>query len=171
MSDFLEHDRKNRQECEGIALHSNKTNAGRILSLTVESETRIRHTMPPLMILSAGDYEPLLRVVSSSLQGIEFQVFEVADGMEAVRKAQEIQPDLVLLDIGLPKLGGIEAAKRIRELAPQSRLLFVSQESNSEMVGETFRVGAQGYVHMESLLASKGRRASAYQRNCTGPIS
>src|SRR5262245_53200213 len=106
--------------------------------------------MPPLMILSAGDYAPLLHLVSSSLQTTEFQVFEVADGMEAVRKAQELQPDLVLLDIGLQKLDGIEAAKRIRELAPQSRLLFVSQESNSDMVGETFRVGAQGYVHMQS---------------------
>jgi DNA-binding NarL/FixJ family response regulator len=71
----------------------------------------------------------------------------VSDGLEAVQKAKELQPDLILLDIGLPKLNGIEVAKRVRRFAPIARLLFVSQESSSDVVRETFRLGAQGYVH------------------------
>jgi len=57
-----------------------------------------------------------------------------------------MQPDLILLDIGLPKLNGIEAARRIRELAPQSKILFVSQESSVEVVQTVLTLGASGYV-------------------------
>ena len=66
--------------------------------------------------------------------------------MEAIELAQALQPDLILLDIGLPKLNGIEAARRIRELAPQSKILFVSQESSVEVVQAAFSLGASGYV-------------------------
>ena len=54
---------------------------------------------------------------------------------------------MILIGIGLPKLNGIEAANRIRRLAPQAKLLFVSEESDSDVVQETFRLGARGYVH------------------------
>jgi CheY-like chemotaxis protein len=70
----------------------------------------------------------------------------LADGLEAVQKAKELQPDLVLLDIGLPKLNGIEVAKRVRTVAPGARILFVSQESSSDIVREAVRVGALGYI-------------------------
>jgi DNA-binding NarL/FixJ family response regulator len=63
-----------------------------------------------------------------------------------VRKAQELQPDLILLDIGLPGLNGIEAARRIRTLSPQSRILFVSQESSADVIEEAMNSGALGYV-------------------------
>jgi hypothetical protein len=69
------------------------------------------------------------------------------DGVAAVRKAQALQPDLILLDIGLPKLNGLQAAEQIRVLAPNAKLLFVSLESSSAAVREAFRLGAQGYVH------------------------
>jgi DNA-binding NarL/FixJ family response regulator len=52
---------------------------------------------------------------------------EASDGLEAVHKAEEMQPDLIVLDRGLPTLNGIEAARRIRKLAPQSKILFLSQ--------------------------------------------
>ena len=71
---------------------------------------------------------------------------EVTDGLEAVQKAQELQPDLILLDIGLPRLNGIEAARRIRKLSPKSKVLFVSQESSADVVQEALRTGAEGYV-------------------------
>jgi CheY-like chemotaxis protein len=73
-------------------------------------------------------------------------ITEVGDGLQAVEKARELQPDLVLTDIGLPGLNGIEAARRIKLLCPRSKLIFVTQECSVEMVREAFRVGASGYV-------------------------
>jgi DNA-binding NarL/FixJ family response regulator len=73
-------------------------------------------------------------------------VGEAADGLEAVQKAEELQPDLILLDIGLPTLNGIAAARRIRELSPKSKILFLSQESSVDAVQEALSVGGQGYV-------------------------
>ena len=77
----------------------------------------------------------------------ELQVIgEVSDGLEAVHKAEKLQPDLIVLDIGLPSLNGIEAARQIRELSPNSKILFLSQESSADLVEETLRLGALGYV-------------------------
>ena len=71
----------------------------------------------------------------------------VADGLEAVHNAEELQPDLMLLDIGLPRLNGIEVAKRVRKLAPAVRILFVSADSCSDIIRDALRIGALGYVH------------------------
>ena len=71
---------------------------------------------------------------------------EAADGAEAVQKAVEFQPDLILLDSDLPKLSGIEAARQIRKVVPNSKILFVSQDSNPEVVQAAFQLGARGYV-------------------------
>ena len=73
-------------------------------------------------------------------------VAEATDGLEAVQKAEELQPDLILFDVGLPKLNGIEAARRIRTVSPESKILFVSQESSADVVQEALRLGALGYV-------------------------
>jgi DNA-binding NarL/FixJ family response regulator len=69
-----------------------------------------------------------------------------SDGLEAVQKAEELQPDLILLDIGLPSLNGIEVARQIRKLSPKSKILFVSQESSADIVQGALGTGAQGYV-------------------------
>ena len=105
--------------------------------------------MPPITVLVVDDYEPFRRFVCSMLEErAEFQVIgQASDGLEAIQKAVELQPDLILMDIGLPKLNGISAAKQIRGLARHSKLIFVSQESDSEVVQETFRLGASGFVH------------------------
>jgi DNA-binding NarL/FixJ family response regulator len=71
---------------------------------------------------------------------------EAADGAEAVQKAVEFQPDLILLDSDLPKLSGIDAARQIRKVVPKSKILFVSQDSNPEVVQSAFQLGARGYV-------------------------
>lgn len=77
----------------------------------------------------------------------ELQIIEeVADGLEAVQKAEDLQPDLIMLDIGLPSLNGIDAARRIRKLSPKSKILFMSQESSAHVVQEALALGALGYV-------------------------
>jgi DNA-binding NarL/FixJ family response regulator len=103
---------------------------------------------PSIRVLIAEDYEPYRRFVSSTVQGISttFSTLEVGDGQEAVQKAKEFQPELILLDIGLPSLNGIEAAKQIREFSPQSRILFVTMESSAEMVEGALATGAAGYL-------------------------
>lgn len=70
----------------------------------------------------------------------------MCDGLEAVQKAEELRPDLILLDIGLPTLNGIEVARRIRKLSPESKIIFVSQESSADVVQAALALGAQGYV-------------------------
>jgi CheY-like chemotaxis protein len=70
----------------------------------------------------------------------------VADGFEAVLEAEEMQPDLVLLDIGLPGLDGIEAARHIRKVAPDSKIIFLSQENDPDLARAALSVGAHGYV-------------------------
>src|SRR5580765_4251267 len=99
-------------------------------------------------VLVAEDYEPFRRFLSSTLQSRrELRVIgEVADGLEAIRKARQFQPELVLLDIGLPTLNGIEAARQIRAVSPNSKILFVSQESSADIVHAALQSGAQGYV-------------------------
>jgi DNA-binding NarL/FixJ family response regulator len=66
--------------------------------------------------------------------------------LEGVEKAVELQPALIVLDIGLPKLNGIEAARRIRKLSPKSKILFLSQESSAEVVQAAMNLGAVGFV-------------------------
>jgi len=73
-------------------------------------------------------------------------VAEAADGITAVEKAKELQPDLILLDIGLPDLNGMEVARQIRDCCPQSKILIVSEQHLSEIAEEAFHAGAYGYV-------------------------
>ena len=68
------------------------------------------------------------------------------DGLEAVQTVQLLQPDLVLLDIGKPRLNGIEAARRIREVSPKCKILFLSEDRSWDIVEEGLRTGAKGYV-------------------------
>src|SRR5277367_5137812 len=100
-------------------------------------------------VLVVEDFEPLRLLLCSKLQESEaFKVIDQAsDGLEAVQKAAELQPDLVLLDLVLPKLNGMEVAKRVRKMSPGTAILFVSQESSVDFVREALRVGALGYVH------------------------
>src|SRR3989442_2004320 len=100
-------------------------------------------------VLLVEDYEPFRQLICRELrQRPEFQVIgQASDGLQAIQQAESLQPDLILLDLGLPKLNGLEAARQIRGLAPGAKLLFVSQESSSDIVKETLRLGGQGYVH------------------------
>jgi len=94
------------------------------------------------------DSEPFRKFICSTLgKRPELQIVgEVSDGLEAVQKAEELQPDLIVLDIGLPSLNGIEAARRIRKLSTKPQILFLSQESSADVVQEALGTGAGGYV-------------------------
>jgi DNA-binding NarL/FixJ family response regulator len=102
----------------------------------------------PLGVLLVEDFAPFRRFVSSTLAKRENLkvICEVSDGQEAVQKAEELKPELILLDIGLPTLNGIEAARRIRELSPESKIIFLTQESSPEVVEMALDLGAWGYV-------------------------
>jgi len=101
-----------------------------------------------IRILIADDYEGWRRKIRLLLQvRPEYQVVaEASDGSEAVQKAQELKPDLILLDIGLPKLNGIEAAQLIRQLSPSSKILVLSQNNDLEVVRAALSASARGYV-------------------------
>ena len=101
-----------------------------------------------IRVLVVDDNEPFRRFVRATLSTRpELKIIsEVSDGLEAVQEALELQPALIVLDIGLPGLNGIEAARRIRKLSPRSTILFLSQESSPEIVQEALRLGALGFV-------------------------
>src|SRR5215469_11732576 len=93
-------------------------------------------------ILLVEDFEAFRRVVCSMLgQRPEFHVAEASDGLEAVRKTEQLQPDLVLLDIGLPYLNGIEVCTCARKVAPAAKIVFLSQEFSTEIAREALRAG------------------------------
>jgi DNA-binding NarL/FixJ family response regulator len=108
---------------------------------------RVLRGMSPLRIFVADDFEPWRRFVCARLQEQQrCDILEISDGQDAVQRAQELQPDLILLDIGLPILNGIEAARQIRKLAPRSKILFLSENRSSDIAEEALSTGAMGYV-------------------------
>ena len=102
----------------------------------------------PIRILIVEDYEPWRSYYSTALSKDQgFQVVgEASNGLDAVQRAQELQPDLILLDIGLPALNGIEAARQIRKVSPASKILFISENRAVEIATEALGTGASGYV-------------------------
>ena len=101
-----------------------------------------------IRILVVEDHEMWRRFYLTALQKRpELQVIaEVSDGLEAIGKAKELRPDLILLDIGLPTLNGIEVARRILKVAPTSKILFVSENRSVDVVEEALSNGARGYI-------------------------
>jgi len=104
--------------------------------------------MSSIRILVADDYEDWRRQTCLLLQTdpVLQVICEASDGLEAVQKAEELRPDLVLLDIGLPKLNGLDAARQVRKLAPDTKILFLTQESSVDVAQEALSLGALGYV-------------------------
>jgi DNA-binding NarL/FixJ family response regulator len=102
----------------------------------------------PTRILVVDDYQPFRQLVCSLLEErTDFQIIaQAVDGLDAIHQAKELQPDLIVLDIGLPKMNGIAAARQIRKIAPKSKILFLSQETDLEIVKALFSTGASGYV-------------------------
>jgi DNA-binding NarL/FixJ family response regulator len=88
------------------------------------------------------------RFVTSELEELaSFQVVgQAADGLDALLKAEDLQPDLILLDLGLPKLNGMEVLRRVRKVSAHSKILIISQDSSPEIVQAALSQGAHGYL-------------------------
>ena len=105
--------------------------------------------MSLIRVLVVDDFKNWRRQVHSLLQARPtWQIIaEASDGSEAVQKAEELKPDLIVLDVGLPNLSGIEAARQIRQRSPNSAIIFLSQNSDLDVVRAALGTGALGYVH------------------------
>jgi DNA-binding NarL/FixJ family response regulator len=101
-----------------------------------------------IRVLVVDDYKPWHHLISTMLRKHpELKIIEdVSYGLTAVQRAQELQPDLILLDIGLPTTSGLEVARRIRECSPQSKILFVSENHSPDIAEEALGTGARGYL-------------------------
>jgi DNA-binding NarL/FixJ family response regulator len=105
--------------------------------------------LSPIRILVVDDFEGWRRQVRLLFQARpQWQIIaEVSDGSEAVQKVADLKPDLIVLDIGLPKLNGIEAARGMRHLSPTSTIVFLSLNNDPDVVRAALSTGALGYVH------------------------
>lgn len=104
--------------------------------------------MAPIRILLADDH-PLIRSgMQTLLQGVEGLeiVGEAEDGEEAVIKTGELSPDVLIIDISMPKLSGIEATKIIKQKFPKTRILALSMHEDEEYVTQVLKSGANGYI-------------------------
>ena len=104
--------------------------------------------MAPIRVLVVDDHELArrgIRSVLSSDASLDV-VWEAADGEEAVKRAAEFRPTIILLDITLPGMSGIQAARRIRVVSPDSRIIFLSQHDSISIAKDALSAGAQGYV-------------------------
>ena len=102
-------------------------------------------------ILLVEDFKPYRCLISGLLSGDHSLdlVGEAEDGLEAVEKAQQLKPDIILMDIGLPKLDGLAASRRILDLVPSAKIIFLTQQMDADLVKEAFNLGAMGYVLKE----------------------
>lgn len=108
-----------------------------------------------IRILVVDDSEPWRRFASSSLRkgpGLQI-VGEASNGVEAFQKAVELEPDLILMGIGVPSANGIDAARRIHEMVPEAKLILLSEKSSFDIVQEAMKLGAWAYV-FKTMVAS-----------------
>jgi DNA-binding NarL/FixJ family response regulator len=119
-------------------------------------------------ILVVDDYVPWMNFVSAALSATpQFQVVgQAANGLTALQKLAELNPDLVVLDIGLPDINGITVAQQIRDIAPNVRILFLTENTTPNVVRAALRTGAQGYVVKSSAARELLPALDALMLNC-----
>src|SRR5881296_4219249 len=104
--------------------------------------------MATFRIFIADDHEVVRKVVCALLQAQpDWEVCgEAADGREAVEKVQELKPDVVILDIGMPSLNGLEATRQILKGNPLQRVLILTVTDAEQLIEEVLKAGARGFV-------------------------
>ena len=106
-------------------------------------------------VLVVDDFEPWRRFVSVMLRtkpGLAI-VGEASNGSEAFQKAVELEPDLILMDIGLPTINGLDTVRRIRDFVPEAKIILLSDESSFDVVQKAMDLGASAYVLKTSAAA------------------
>ena len=104
--------------------------------------------MKPLRILIADDHDLVRRGIKALLQSrADWQICgEANTGREAVTKAEELKPDIVILDISMPDLNGVEAARRIRKASTNTEVLILSMHYSDQLIREIVDAGVRGYI-------------------------
>lgn len=109
--------------------------------------------MAVIRVLLVDDYKRWRLTVRSILEDAHLEdnrrfliVGEAGDGVEAIEKAATLLPDVVLLDIGLPRVNGILAAKKIRQLSPESKIIYLTQEVDADIQRAALATGAAAYI-------------------------
>ena len=111
-------------------------------------DKKIEMSMYVTKILIVDDFLPWQRFVLTMFElETDFKIISVAsNGLEAVQKAMELQPDVILMDVSMPGMNGIAATRQIRLLSPASRILFLSAHRSSDLIQATFDAGGSGYI-------------------------
>ena len=100
-----------------------------------------------IRLMLADDHRMLREGLRRSMTDEGFQVVgEASDGEEAVRLAAELQPDVILMDVSMPDVDGVEATRRIRDLLPDTRVIMLTMHPDQEVVASALRAGAAGYL-------------------------
>ena len=128
----------------------------------------------PIRLLVVDDYKPWRDWLRSKLGDSSlFHVEEAGDGYEALAKAYTLNPDLVLLDIGMPGLSGIATASFLREAVPGAKIIFLSQNDDSDLVKAALDDGGSGYVlktEAESDLLPSIKAVFEGESFCSNPV-
>jgi len=114
------------------------------LDSTGESDARVSGRKKPMRILIADDHEAVRRGLRAALSAAGWEVCaDVINGKEAVAKATELKPDLIILDISMPVMGGLDAARLIRAADPSAKIVIFTMHESQQMKDEIARIGVQ----------------------------